>query len=126
MRSLHATGYSPSDIIGTVFKVCKTSDLPEALKLKFMRDVGFAHVRIGEERGKRSVGLARRAKPDEVEVAAFMFLCAYERADQLKQTHVAAEGNATLLQLLGLVGKLAEAGRKAGGNEGAQTQMQVE
>jgi len=85
MRSLYATGYSPSDIIGTVFKVCKTSDLPEALKLKFMRDVGFAHVRI-------------------------------------------AEGNATLLQLLGLVGKLAEAGRRAGGGsqEEQTVDMQVE
>ena len=42
-------GYSASDIIGTLFKVCKNnSDLREDIKLSFIREIGFMHMRIAE------------------------------------------------------------------------------
>mmetsp|Transcript_44364 Transcript_44364/g.53611 ORF Transcript_44364/g.53611 Transcript_44364/m.53611 type:complete len:349 (-) Transcript_44364:84-1130(-) len=48
MRALWSTGYSCSDIIGTVFKVTKASDLDEAVKLEFLREIGFTHMRISD------------------------------------------------------------------------------
>ena len=49
MQGLWQTGYSPSDIIGTFFKVVKASkDLSEALKLEFLREIGFTHMRISD------------------------------------------------------------------------------
>jgi len=66
MQALWKTGYSPSDIIGTLFKVVKANkDLSEALKLEYLREIGFTHMRI-------------------------------------------ADGVNTLLQLLGLVGRLCQ------------------
>lgn len=65
VRALWGSGYSCSDIIGTLFKVVKAHDMPEALKLEFLREVGFAHMKI-------------------------------------------ADGVNTLLQLLGLVGRLCQ------------------
>lgn len=47
-QSLWETGYSCSDIIGTLFKVTKAHDMPEALKLEFLREIGFCHMRISE------------------------------------------------------------------------------
>jgi replication factor C subunit 2/4 len=47
MQSLYQSGYSASDIIGTIFKVVKANlDLPEALKLEYLREIGFTHMRI--------------------------------------------------------------------------------
>jgi len=46
MQKLWNTGYSCSDIIGTVFKVTKAHDMPEAMKLEFLREIGFTHMRI--------------------------------------------------------------------------------
>ncbi len=49
MQALWRSGYSASDIIGTVFKVVKASpDLPEALKLEYLREIGFTHMRIAD------------------------------------------------------------------------------
>ena len=49
MQGLWKTGYSPSDIIGTIFKVVKSSkELPEALKLEYLREIGFTHMRIAD------------------------------------------------------------------------------
>jgi len=41
-------GYSPLDILSTLFKVAKNSDQPEYIKLEFMREIGFAHKRALE------------------------------------------------------------------------------
>lgn len=46
--SLWKTGYSCSDIIGTLFKVAKSYDMPEALKLEYLREIGFCHMRIAD------------------------------------------------------------------------------
>jgi len=49
MHGLHKLGYSASDIIGTTFKVVKASpNLPEALKLEYLREIGFTHMRIAD------------------------------------------------------------------------------
>jgi replication factor C subunit 2/4 len=48
MKALWESGYSASDIIGTVFKVVKAYDLPEALKLEYLKEVGFTHMRIAD------------------------------------------------------------------------------
>lgn len=49
MHALWRTGYSPSDIIGTVFKVTKAHlNLEEAMKLEYLREIGFTHMRIAE------------------------------------------------------------------------------
>jgi len=48
MQALWGTGYSSSDIIGTVFKVAKAHDMPEAIKLEFLKEIGFTHCRIAD------------------------------------------------------------------------------
>ena len=46
MQHLWSTGYSSSDIIGTLFKVTKSCGLREAEKLEFLKEIGFTHIRI--------------------------------------------------------------------------------
>ncbi|CAO1632146.1 unnamed protein product [Jaminaea pallidilutea] len=42
-------GYAAVDIIGTLFKVVKTMDsIPEAVKLEFIKEIGWTHMRILE------------------------------------------------------------------------------
>ncbi|CAG9464400.1 unnamed protein product [Pedinophyceae sp. YPF-701] len=49
MRALHGLGYSPSDIVTTLFRVTRNFDsLPEFLKLEFIREIGMCHMRIGD------------------------------------------------------------------------------
>ncbi|KAL3619319.1 Subunit of heteropentameric Replication factor C (RF-C) [Castilleja foliolosa] len=46
LKSLYDMGYSPTDIITTLFRIIKNYDMPEFLKLEFMKETGFAHMRI--------------------------------------------------------------------------------
>jgi len=48
MMSLVEMGYSASDVIGTVFRIVRNYDIPEFLKLEFLREVGFCQMRIGQ------------------------------------------------------------------------------
>eukprot|EP00527_Entomoneis_sp_CCMP2396_P002686 CAMPEP_0198142282 /NCGR_PEP_ID=MMETSP1443-20131203/5111_1 /TAXON_ID=186043 /ORGANISM="Entomoneis sp., Strain CCMP2396" /LENGTH=352 /DNA_ID=CAMNT_0043805253 /DNA_START=130 /DNA_END=1188 /DNA_ORIENTATION=+ len=49
MQKLCQLGYAVSDIIGTLFKVVKAHmQLPEALKLEYLREIGFTHMRIAD------------------------------------------------------------------------------
>mmetsp|Transcript_29661 Transcript_29661/g.43968 ORF Transcript_29661/g.43968 Transcript_29661/m.43968 type:complete len:355 (-) Transcript_29661:68-1132(-) len=49
MIALYGTGYSCSDIIGTVFKVTKSHlGIGEATKLEFLKEIGFTHMRIAD------------------------------------------------------------------------------
>jgi replication factor C subunit 2/4 len=49
MQALWKSGYAASDIIGTVFKVVKAHpDMPEGLKLEYLREIGFTHMRISD------------------------------------------------------------------------------
>lgn len=49
MEALWKSGYSASDIIGTTFKVVKAhATVPEGLKLEYLREIGFTHMRIAD------------------------------------------------------------------------------
>ena len=48
MQELWGSGYSAQDIITTVFRICKVFEMAEFLKMDFMREVGFVHMRIAE------------------------------------------------------------------------------
>ncbi|CAB4021073.1 replication factor C subunit 2 [Paramuricea clavata] len=48
MQHLWQMGYSPEDIITSVFRVCKVETMPEFLKLEFIKEIGFTHMRIVE------------------------------------------------------------------------------
>ncbi|XP_035211275.1 replication factor C subunit 2-like isoform X1 [Stegodyphus dumicola] len=39
-------GYACEDIIANIFRVCKTHDMPEYLKLEFIKEIGLTHLRI--------------------------------------------------------------------------------
>ncbi|NXO38593.1 RFC2 factor, partial [Locustella ochotensis] len=41
-------GYSPEDVIGNIFRVCKTFQMPEYLKLEFIKEIGYTHMKIAE------------------------------------------------------------------------------
>ncbi|CAN1184313.1 Replication factor C subunit 2 [Linum perenne] len=46
LKQLYDLGYSPTDIITTLFRIIKNYDMAEYLKLEFMKETGFAHMRI--------------------------------------------------------------------------------
>lgn len=49
MTALYYQGYSAFDLIGTIFKVCKAADfMDEGLKLEYVREIAFAHMRIAD------------------------------------------------------------------------------
>ncbi|XP_069695313.1 replication factor C subunit 2-like [Periplaneta americana] len=39
-------GYAAEDIIGNIFRVTKTIQMPEELKLDFIKEIGLTHLRI--------------------------------------------------------------------------------
>ncbi|PIO35041.1 hypothetical protein AB205_0201350 [Aquarana catesbeiana] len=41
-------GYSPEDIISIIFRVCKTFQMPEYLKLEFIKEIGYTHMKVTE------------------------------------------------------------------------------
>jgi replication factor C subunit 2/4 len=44
-------GYSPEDIVGNIFRVCKTCKFPEYLKLMFIKEIGLTHMKIADGLG---------------------------------------------------------------------------
>lgn len=49
IKSLWSTGYSCNDIIGTLFKVTKAyEEMNEAVKLEFLKEIGFTHMRLAD------------------------------------------------------------------------------
>jgi replication factor C subunit 2/4 len=48
VSKLWNAGYSAFDIIGTIFRVCKGFEMNEAMKLTFIREIGFTHMRIAQ------------------------------------------------------------------------------
>lgn len=49
VAKLFETGYAATDIISTLFRVTKAhTELPEPLKLDFIKEIGFTHMRISE------------------------------------------------------------------------------
>uniref|UniRef100_A0A3Q1K9I2 Replication factor C subunit 2 n=1 Tax=Anabas testudineus TaxID=64144 RepID=A0A3Q1K9I2_ANATE len=48
VEQLWALGYSPEDIIGNIFRVCKTYQMAEYVKLEFIKEIGYTHMRVAE------------------------------------------------------------------------------
>lgn len=48
LQGLWNQGYAAIDIIGTLFRVCKSAEIEERTKLAFIKEIGFAHMRIGD------------------------------------------------------------------------------
>ncbi|XP_075993532.1 replication factor C subunit 2 [Genypterus blacodes] len=48
VEQLWALGYSPEDIMGNIFRVCKTYTMAEYLKLEFIKEIGYTHMRVAE------------------------------------------------------------------------------
>lgn len=46
LKQLYDLGYSPTDVISTLYRIIKTYGMEEYLKLEFLKEVGFAHMRI--------------------------------------------------------------------------------
>lgn len=44
-------GYAAEDIVSNIFRVCKTLDAPEELRLAFIREVGLTHMRVADGLG---------------------------------------------------------------------------
>lgn len=51
IKHLYVAGFSAMDIIGTVYRVVKNYNseaMPEFVKLEMIREIGFAHMRVGD------------------------------------------------------------------------------
>ncbi|XP_051960293.1 replication factor C subunit 2 [Xyrauchen texanus] len=48
IEQLWSLGYSPEDIIGNIFRVCKTLQMPEYLKLEYIKEIGYTHMKVAE------------------------------------------------------------------------------
>jgi replication factor C subunit 2/4 len=48
IMKLWGSGYAATDIITTLFRVTRSSELPEHIKLEYIREIGFTHMRIAE------------------------------------------------------------------------------
>eukprot|EP00794_Sanderia_malayensis_P013976 gene13976-15434_t len=48
MAHLWKLGYSAVDIITNIFRVCKNMDMPEYIKLEYIKEIGYTHMRITE------------------------------------------------------------------------------
>ncbi|XP_063153703.1 replication factor C subunit 2 isoform X2 [Candoia aspera] len=48
LAHLWKLGYSPEDIISNIFRVCKTFPMAEYLKLEFIKEIGYTHMKIVE------------------------------------------------------------------------------
>ena len=46
MNNLWKLGYSAEDIITNVFRVCKTMELAEFVKLEFIKEIGYTHMMV--------------------------------------------------------------------------------
>ena len=51
IKHLYTAGFSAMDIIGIVYRVVKNYNseaMPEFVKLEMIREIGFAHMRVGD------------------------------------------------------------------------------
>mmetsp|Transcript_11267 Transcript_11267/g.20935 ORF Transcript_11267/g.20935 Transcript_11267/m.20935 type:complete len:261 (-) Transcript_11267:757-1539(-) len=71
LRDLCKQGYAAIDLISTLFKVCKASELDETKKLAFIREIGVTHMRIidGVDSPLQLSGLMARLCEKAVEAA---------------------------------------------------------
>ncbi len=48
LMALYTDGFATSDLLGTIFRSVNYDDLPEALRLQFMRLIAETHLRMAE------------------------------------------------------------------------------
>ncbi|CAI4230527.1 unnamed protein product [Auanema sp. JU1783] len=48
IHDLYNKGYSPDDIVSNVFRVCKSCELPEEIKMCFIKEIALCHIRVIE------------------------------------------------------------------------------
>lgn len=48
MKYLWNLGYSSQDIISNIFNVCKTLDMPENLKMEYIKEIGITNLRMNK------------------------------------------------------------------------------
>jgi replication factor C subunit 2/4 len=48
MKYLWNLGYSSQDIISNIFNVCKTLDMPENLKMEYIKEIGITNLRLNK------------------------------------------------------------------------------
>jgi replication factor C subunit 2/4 len=48
LAHLWKLGYSAEDIINVIFRVCKTAQMPEYVKLEYIKLIGLTHARISQ------------------------------------------------------------------------------
>ncbi len=48
LTQLWTQGFSALDIVSTLFKVVKNADMPEFLKLEYIKQIGFSHMKVLE------------------------------------------------------------------------------
>eukprot|EP00455_Lapot_gusevi_P027037 TRINITY_DN2859_c0_g1_i11.p1 TRINITY_DN2859_c0_g1~~TRINITY_DN2859_c0_g1_i11.p1 ORF type:complete len:267 (-),score=50.72 TRINITY_DN2859_c0_g1_i11:23-718(-) len=48
LLGIQRLGYSSVDMIQTIFRVCKNFDMPEKLRLEYIKEIGFTHMRIAD------------------------------------------------------------------------------
>lgn len=72
LEALHGQGYAAVDLVGTLFKVCKAHQLPEHIKLEFIKEIGFTHMRVldGTESLLQLSGLLARMCTVAIDAAA--------------------------------------------------------
>ncbi|EWM20422.1 activator 1 37 kda subunit [Nannochloropsis gaditana] len=76
-------GYSASDIVGTLFKVCRNhGTMNEGTKLNFIREIGMVHMRIAEGLNSRTQILGLLAK-----------LCALQHKQQQQHENGKGQSN---------------------------------
>ena len=46
VEELWANGYRGLDIVGTLFRLAKNAQIPEEMKLEYIKEIGFCHMRV--------------------------------------------------------------------------------
>lgn len=46
IHDLYKMGYSPDDIISNLFRVCKAAEIPQYIKMEFIKEIAEAHLRV--------------------------------------------------------------------------------
>lgn len=98
VEQLWALGYSPEDIIGNIFRVCKTYQMAEYLKLEFIK------VSYGSTHCCRPSGNHENRTEAQVLTSSRSYSLSLQ---EIGYTHMrVAEGVNSLLQMAGLLGRL--------------------
>lgn len=48
IHRLYRMGYAPEDILSNMFRICKIANVPEYLKMEYIKEIGLCHARVIE------------------------------------------------------------------------------